>query len=36
MTDDVKLRTVWAAQRQDPVTGRLLSFVMNGIQPKQG
>ena len=34
--DNVKLRDIRAAQRQDSVIGRLLPFVMNGKQPKPG
>ena len=36
VTDNVKLRDIRAAQRQDPVIGRLMPFVMNGKQPKPG
>ena len=36
MTGNVKLRNVRAAQRQDPVIGKLLPFVKNGEQPKPG
>ena len=36
MTDNVELPDVQATQRQDPVIGRLLLFVMNRKQPKPG